>query len=232
VPSYPKRELAHVLAGEIWHALAVFFGKFKERQLAGASPVNLVTAALKAVLISLANWGAPITGATNANPAVISLASHGLSTGQRVCIVGALGNTAINGTWGVTVLTTGTFSLYDLDTGAVVVGNGTWTSGGRVIKLDADEFLSDVPVGDRSGGTSGSLTKTTTLGTLNVSDFPIPSVAQATYQGILYFVDTGNPVTSNLVHANFGGTNIPIVVGSGGVTVNVDVDATGGLGTI
>lgn len=209
-----------------------FFGRFKARQLEGATPLNLSTLNIKAVLISLATWGLAVTAATNASPSVITTATHGLTTGMRVAIVGALGNTAINGVWGVTVLSATTFSLVDLDTGAVVAGNGTWTSGGRVIRLDVDEFLSDVPSGDRAGGTSPNLaSKTFSLGTLDAADFAIASVAAGTYQGILYFNDTGSAATSNLINVNFGGTGFPLTIGSGGPTVNVTVDPTG-IGTI
>lgn len=209
-----------------------FFGKFKERQLSGASSISLGALNIKAVLISLTAWGLAVTAATNASPSVVTTATHGLTTGMRVAIVGAVGNTAINGTWGVTVLSSTTFSLYDLDTGSAVNGNGTWTSGGRVIRLDVDEFLSDVSSGDRSGGTSGNLaSKTFTLGTLDAADFSISSVVAATYQGILYYNDTGTASTSNLINVNFGGTGFPLTVGSGSPTVNVTIDATG-IGTI
>jgi hypothetical protein len=66
--------------------------------------------------------GATITGATNANPIVITSAGHGLSTGNQVAIRECLGNTAANGTWTVTRLTADTFSL-DGST-----GNGTYTT--------------------------------------------------------------------------------------------------------
>lgn len=71
---------------------------------------------------SLRNTGS-ITGATNANPIVITSTAHGLTTGTRVTISGVLGNTAANGTWVVTVLSADTFSI-------ATTGNGAYTSGG------------------------------------------------------------------------------------------------------
>jgi hypothetical protein len=68
--------------------------------------------------------GGTITGATDATPIVVTSADHGLVTGASVTITGAVGNTAANGTWTITVVDADTFSL---DTS---VGNGTWTSGG------------------------------------------------------------------------------------------------------
>jgi hypothetical protein len=75
-----------------------------------------------------------ITAATNANPSVITSAAHGLATDDRVTITGAVGNTAINGTFKVVVLTVNTFSL-KTEAGTPVAGNGAWTSGGTVQRL-------------------------------------------------------------------------------------------------
>jgi len=65
-----------------------------------------------------------ITGATNASPIVITSASHGLTTGTRVTITGVGGNTAANGSFIITNVSSSTFSL-DGST-----GNGAYTSGG------------------------------------------------------------------------------------------------------
>ena len=65
-----------------------------------------------------------ITGATNASPIVITIATHGLTDGDQVTVAGVLGNTAANGAWTIVVLTAGTFSL----TGST--GNVAYTSGG------------------------------------------------------------------------------------------------------
>lgn len=64
-----------------------------------------------------------ITGATNANPIVITCADHGLSTGTVVTITGVAGNTNANGTFVVTRINANTFSI-------PVAGNGAYTSGG------------------------------------------------------------------------------------------------------
>jgi hypothetical protein len=65
-----------------------------------------------------------ITGATNATPIVITSAAHKLQTGDRVTIVNVGGNTAANGTWQITFVSSSTFSLDGS------VGNGAYTSGG------------------------------------------------------------------------------------------------------
>lgn len=65
-----------------------------------------------------------VTGATNANPIVITSVGHGLSTGARVTVASVGGNTAANGTFTVTYVSADTYSL-DSST-----GNGSYTSGG------------------------------------------------------------------------------------------------------
>lgn len=65
-----------------------------------------------------------VTGATNASPIVITAASHGLETGNRVVISSVGGNTAANGTFTITKVNANSFSL-DGST-----GNGAYTSGG------------------------------------------------------------------------------------------------------
>lgn len=67
---------------------------------------------------------AAITGATNANPIVITSNGHGLTNGLRVVVAGVGGNTAANGTWTVASVTANTFALTS------AIGNGAYTSGG------------------------------------------------------------------------------------------------------
>lgn len=68
-----------------------------------------------------------ITGATNATPIVITIASHGYQTADQVDISGVLGNTAANGSWIITVLSANTFSLDSS------VGNGAYSGGGSAV---------------------------------------------------------------------------------------------------
>ena len=67
-----------------------------------------------------------ITGATNANPIVVTSAGHGFSNGDKVTISGVLGNTAANGTHTVAGKTADTFQL------SGVAGNGAYVSGGKL----------------------------------------------------------------------------------------------------
>lgn len=88
-----------------------------------------------------------VTAATNASPIVVTTSTnHGLSVGDLVIIDGALGNTAANGTWIASAVTSNTVTLLDS------VGNGAWTSGGRLVpanfgvKMMADDGASNLNI--------------------------------------------------------------------------------------
>lgn len=66
-----------------------------------------------------------ISGATNANPIVITANGHGLTNGNYATITGVLGNTNANGTWSISNVTTNTFSI-------PTTGNGSYTGGGQI----------------------------------------------------------------------------------------------------
>jgi hypothetical protein len=65
-----------------------------------------------------------ITTASNASPIKITVANHGLNTGETVVIAGVGGNTAANGTWVITVVDANNFTLNSS------TGSGAYTSGG------------------------------------------------------------------------------------------------------
>lgn len=76
-----------------------------------------------------------ITGATNAFPIVLTTSvAHGLTTGETVNISGVTGNTAANGTWVVTVLSSTTFSIPTVGNAAYISG-GTWRTDPTTIPL-------------------------------------------------------------------------------------------------
>lgn len=78
-----------------------------------------------------------ITGATNADPCVItSTSSHGRSTGDFLHISGVLGNRTANGTFRITKVDANSFSLDNTS------GSGSYTSGGTwTYSLFTMEFL-------------------------------------------------------------------------------------------
>jgi hypothetical protein len=81
--------------------------------------------------------GAPvaISSSTNANPVVITTSSaHGLSTGSVVEVSGHAVNTAANGAWTATSISSTTFSI-------PVVGNGAGGATGQAAKMPIDSDI-------------------------------------------------------------------------------------------
>ena len=79
-----------------------------------------------------------ITGATQANPCVITSNAHGFSNGDTVFIASVGGMTRLNNRWyTVANATTNTFELKDAATGVNVntTGYGAYTSGGTVARV-------------------------------------------------------------------------------------------------
>jgi hypothetical protein len=88
---------------------------------------NLWESGTRSSTTYVASSSLTVTAATNATPIVLTTsAAHGLATGATVAVNGVLGNTAANGIWTLTVTGSTTFAL---DTS---VGNGAYTSGGKV----------------------------------------------------------------------------------------------------
>lgn len=80
----------------------------------------------------------PITGATRANPIVITAAAHGYMNGDEVIISGILGMTQLNGrNFVVQNITTNTFQLYDTSGLNAINGTGytAYSSGGISEKI-------------------------------------------------------------------------------------------------
>lgn len=76
-----------------------------------------------------------VTGATNANPIVITTsANHGLQSDDFVDVDAVGGNTNANGRYRIKVLSVTTFSLI------AGVGNAAYTSGGKVKKMTESDF--------------------------------------------------------------------------------------------
>lgn len=113
-----------------------------------------------------------VTDCTNATPIVVTTATHGYATNDTVYIVNVTGNTACNGTFRITVLTTTTFELNGS------VGNGAFGAGGTSQKL--------IPVAARTRRypTSGTFSGTVTINLIPTSTaiaIPSGSAAGFTY---------------------------------------------------
>jgi len=89
-----------------------------------------------------------ITGITTATPAVVTAASHGLTTGDRVVITKVIGTMAAevnNQTFVVQVINSSTFSLYDVY-GVAITTVGSYTSSGQLTKTGPELGIVDTPV--------------------------------------------------------------------------------------
>jgi hypothetical protein len=97
-----------------------------------------------------------ITGITQADPAVVSVTSHGLSDGDVVEISGVVGMTEVNnGRFIVDVLTSGTFALRSVDS----TGYGAWVSGGTFELAEFSNFC-NLTNYNQPGGTSPEIETT------------------------------------------------------------------------
>jgi hypothetical protein len=81
-----------------------------------------------------------VTGATNANPIVVTSNGHGLQNGQVVTISGVLGNTNANTTARVANKAANTFELNGVAGNAAYISGGTWRPTG-LYKLPFDSTL-------------------------------------------------------------------------------------------
>jgi hypothetical protein len=89
-----------------------------------------------------------ITGITTATPGVVTVASHGLSDGQRVVITklsGNIGQELNNNTYVVDVLSSSTFALYDVYGAPVPVVSTYSASGGQITITGPDLGIVNAP---------------------------------------------------------------------------------------
>ena len=119
--------------------------------------------------------GTAIANASNTGPIVITTSSvHGLTGTETVFITGVLGNTAANGFWTITVLSTTTFSLNNS------TSNGVWTSGGLVYVSTAVPISADL-IGPSSTASTGAISQPVTS-LLGVSVSNMASLVGTNYE--------------------------------------------------
>lgn len=160
-----------------------------------------------------------VTAATNASPiAITSSASHGMSTGDKVAILKVLGNTATNGTWTITVTDSTHFTLNGS------TGNGAYTSGGFIVKLSLDQWISDIAAAAKIGTAVTLGTKTSTRGVADAADFTFTAVSGASAQvdALVFYKDTGTPGTSALIAWVDTATGLPVQPNGGDIVVTLD----------
>lgn len=93
------------------------------------------------------NQHVTISGITTATPAVVTAASHGLSTGDRIVItkvIGSIADEVNNQTFVVNVLSSSTFALYDVY-GLPITTVGSYSSSGQLTKTGPELGIVDNP---------------------------------------------------------------------------------------
>lgn len=98
-----------------------------------------------------------VTSSTDATPIVVTKAAHGYATGDIVLIYGHATNVAANGIYKITVVTSSTFSLQDVNTGSNIAGTGAGAgSGGVMISPPKVVFCDDFTHAELQIGTASS----------------------------------------------------------------------------
>ena len=102
----------------------------------------------------------------------------------------------------------------------VLVDTATYT-----VSIDVDEFLDDIPVGERVA-TSGNMgTKTATLGVFDAADITFSAVSGDVSEALVIYKDTGVASTSPLIAYIDTATGLPVTPNGGDITVTWDSGA-------
>jgi len=176
--------------------------------------LDLTGITIKVAAYDISDHSGTITGASNATPIVITQATHGYSNGDRVVIQGIVGNTAANEAWVIANVATNTYEL------TTSVGSGAYSSGGEVMNLTADQFLSDLTgAGVVSTGTLAS--KTVAAGVFDAADTVFSSVSGDAFQSLIIYYDSGVAGTSTLIaYMDQSSGSFSITPSGGDITVN------------
>ncbi|QDP52412.1 MAG: hypothetical protein Unbinned96contig1001_29 [Prokaryotic dsDNA virus sp.] len=103
---------------------------------------------------------------------------------------------------------------------AVLVDTATYT-----VDLVNDQFLSDIPAGERVA-TSGNLTSpTTTAGVADAADITFSAVSGDQSEALVLYKDTTVATTSNLIAYIDTATGLPVTPNGGDITVQWDSGA-------
>lgn len=177
-----------------------FYKKYKEAVMKALAADITGANNLFVQLIDMGNYGLAITAATNANPSQVTAASHGLSVGDPIIITGVLGATGLNGYQTVN-------TVVDANNFTVSLGSapGAYTSGGKIVKIGADDFLDDVPSAARIGPATNAASVTCVNGVLKfTSPLNIPGVTGADFEAFIFYLAGANDAARRLVY--FGDT--------------------------
>lgn len=175
-----------------------------------------------------------ITGISNADPAVVTAAGHGLADGDVIYITGVVGMTEVNArAFIVDVANSSTFSLFGVNS----TGFGVYSSAGHFDKGNFANFC-ELTNYSRTGGTSPEIDVTAICDDAKEYELGLPDfgTTQLTFnfapgtavQGALHDLYlSGNPTAVKIILPNSAGT----LVQAGFVQQETETAGVGGVWT-
>lgn len=100
---------------------------------------------------------------------------------------------------------------------AVLVDTATYTA-----NLATDQFLSDIPAGERVATSANFTAKTTTAGVADAADVTFASVSGDQSEALVVYQDTGVEGTSRLIAYIDTATGLPVTPNGGDISVTWD----------
>lgn len=189
----------------------------KGRQAFSEGQVNWLSDTIRAALVDLNDYALTVSAVTLTNPAKVTTSvAHGLTTGDRVVVTRAIGPTIVNDKWFVTVVDTTNFTLDGCDSS----GASAYVSGGFVVKVSRDQWLTDIPaVGRVAIATLAS--KTNVNGVLGCAAIVWTSVVGDTCEAIVVYRRGGTDGASALLAFIDDAANLPITPNGSNITLNI-----------
>lgn len=93
------------------------------------------------------------------------------------------------------------------------------------VSIDVDDFLDDIPVGERVATSANLSSKTTTLGVFDAADITFTAVSGDVSEALVIYKDTGAAATSPLIAYIDTATGLPVTPNGGDITVTWDSGA-------
>jgi hypothetical protein len=88
--------------------------------------------------------------------------------------------------------------------------------------LANDQFLSDIPAGERVATSANLSSKTTTAGVADAADITFTAVSGDQSEALVIYQDTGTPSSSRLIAYIDTATGLPVTPNGGDITVTWD----------
>lgn len=104
---------------------------------------------------------------------------------------------------------------------AALVDTATYTA-----DLANDQFLSDIPSGERVATSANLTNKTTVAGVADADDITYTSVSGDQSEALVIYQDTGTPSTSRLIAYIDSATGLPVTPNGGDIQVQWDNGAS------